>query len=148
MRSEDPPVTDASPPAKWTPGMKSPNPAGRPKGIIDRRQKLLAGFADEAPAIQRVVIAAALEGDMQAASLVLSRIAPPLKAQSERVEFTLDADVPLSEQAVQILQSVSVGKLDAETAKTLIGCIQSVAGIRAVEDLESRILILEARQVT
>ena len=24
----------------WTPGMKSPNPAGRPKGIVDKRVRL------------------------------------------------------------------------------------------------------------
>jgi hypothetical protein len=139
--------TNATPPAKWVPGMKSPNPAGRPKGIVDRRQKLQAAFADDAPAIARVVVAAALEGDMQAANIALARVAPPLRAQAERVEFELSPDRPLSEQAAQILLAVSEGKLDAETARTLIGCIESVGRVRAVEDLESRIIILEAKQV-
>lgn len=134
-------------PTRWVPGMKSPNPGGRPKGIIDRRQKLLSGFADEAPEITRVVIDAAKAGDMQAASLVLSRIAPPLKARAESVQFELSRGVPLSEQAAQILQAVAEGKVDPETGKTLIGCIQSVAGIRAVEELEQRIVVLEMRQV-
>jgi hypothetical protein len=40
---------------------------------------------------------------------------------------------------------VSEGKLDADTSKTLIGCIQSVVGVRAVEDLEGRIALLEAK---
>ncbi len=84
---------------------------------------------------------------MQAAGLVLSRIAPALKQQAERVEFELDPDRPLAEQAQQILQAVAEGKVDPETGKTLIGCIQSVAGIRAVEELEQRIIILEAKQV-
>lgn len=100
---------------------------------------------DDAPAIARVVIDAALEGDMQAASLVLSRVAPALKQQAERVQFDLSPDVPLSEQARQILQAVADGKVDSETAKTLIGCIQSVANISAVEELEARLAALESR---
>lgn len=134
-------------PTRWVPGIPSPNPKGRPKGIVDKRKKLQAALADDAQAIIAKVVAQALEGDMQAANIVLARIAPPLKAQSERVQFELLPDRPLSDQAHQILLAVSQGRLDAETARTLIGCIQSVAGIRAVEDLEARILILEARPV-
>ena len=131
----------------WSPGMKSPNPLGRPKGIIDKRQKLQAAFADDAVAIAKVVIGLALAGDMQAANIALARIAPPLRAQAERVQFELHDDVPLSSQARQILQAVADARIDADTAKLLIGCLQSVAGIKAVEDLESRLAILEAKAV-
>lgn len=131
----------------WTPGCRSPNPAGRPKGVLDKRTRITQALMDDAPAIARVVIDAALEGDIQAASLVLSRVAPALKQQAERVQFELSPDVPLSEQAQQILQAVADGKVDAETGKTLIGCISSVAGIKATEELEQRIILLEARQV-
>jgi hypothetical protein len=127
--------------------MRSPNPGGRPRGIIDKRTKVTQALMDDAPAVTRVVIEAALAGDMQAAGLVLSRIAPPIRAQAERVQFTLSKDRPLSDQAHEILIAVSEGKLDAETAKTLITCIQAVSGIRAVEDLESRLAILEAKAV-
>lgn len=136
-----------APPTRWVPGMPSPNRAGRPKGIADRRTRLTKALEDDAPEIIRVVIDAAKSGDMQAANICLARLTPPLKAQSERVQFELSPDRPLSEQAHQILVGVSEGKLDAETARTLIGCIQSVAGIRAVEDLEQRIVVLEMRQV-
>lgn len=134
-------------PARWYPGMPSPNKAGRPRGILDRRQKLQNAFADDAVAIAKVVVDRALEGDMQAANIALARIAPPLKPQAERVAFELDPDRPLSEQANQILIGVAEGKLDADTARTLIACIQSVSGIRAVEDLEQRLILLEARQI-
>jgi hypothetical protein len=125
--------------------MKSPNPKGRPRGIIDKRQRLQNAFADEAVAIAKVVVDAALAGDMQAAGIALARLAAPLKAVAERVEFALDPHRPLSEQANQILQAVAEGKVDPDTGKTLIGCIQSVAGIRAVEELEGRIVLLEAK---
>ena len=130
----------------WQKGV-SANPAGRPKGIIDKRQKLQNAFFDDAVAIAKVVIGKALEGDMQAANIALSRIAPPLRPQAERVQFELRDDVPLSTQARQILQAVADAKLDGDTAKLLIGCIQSVAGIRAVEDLEERLTLLEAKAV-
>jgi hypothetical protein len=127
--------------------MKSPNPAGRPKGIVDRRSKVTEALADDAPAVARVVIDAALEGDMQAASLVLSRVAPPLKANAERVQFALDPNLPLADQAQQILAAIAEGKVDPDTGKTLIGCIQTLSGIHAVEELEGRIIILEAKAV-
>lgn len=131
----------------WVKNGPSPNPRGRPPGIVDKRQKLQNAFADEAVAIAKVVISAALDGDMQAANIALARLAAPLKAQAERVQFELSRDAPLSEQASQILVAVSEGKLDAETGRTLIGCIQAVSGIKAVEELEHRLIILEARSV-
>jgi len=140
-------MTDVPKPTRWAAGMKSPNPSGRPKGIIDKRQKLQAAFADDAVAIAKVVVERAKEGDMQAAGIALARLMAPLKAQSERVEFELNPEVPLSEQAAQILLAVSEGKLDAETARTLIACVHSVSSIRSIEELEQRIIILEAKQV-
>jgi len=141
-------MADASPPARWTPGMKSPNPKGRPPGIVDKRQKLQNAFADEAVAVAKVVISKALEGDMQAAGIALARLAAPLKAVAERVQFELDASLPLAAQAKQILAAVAEGKVDPETGKTLIACLSSVASIEAVAELESRIVLLEAKAVS
>jgi hypothetical protein len=127
---------------------QSGNPSGRPKGIVDKRMKVTKALADDAPAVARVVLDAALEGDMQAANIVLSRIAPPIKAQAERVQFELSPDLSLAQQAQQVMQAVADGLVDPETGKTLIACLQSVAGIAAVEALESRVVLLEARPVT
>jgi len=128
--------------------MKSPNPKGRPPGIVDKRQKLQNAFADEAVAVAKVVISKALEGDMQAAGIALARLAAPLKAVAERVQFELDASLPLAAQAKQILAAVAEGKVDPETGKTLIACLSSVASIEAVAELESRIVLLEAKAVS
>lgn len=136
---------DAARPGRWTKGMPSPNKFGRPPGIIDKRQKLQNAFADDAVAIVKVCIGKALEGDMQAANICLARISPPLKAQAERIQFELSGDAPLSGQAQQILQAVADGKVDAETGRVLIGCIQAVAGIKSIEELEHRILVLEEK---
>ena len=71
--------------------------------------------------------------------MVLQRLSPPLRARAEKVTFQLTPDAPLSEQAAQILQAVSDGQIDPDTGKLLIDCIQSVAGIRAVDELEARL---------
>jgi len=131
----------------WTPGMKSPNPSGRPKGIKDRRQKLQQAFADDANKLIRVVLDAALEGDMQAANIALARIAPPLKAQTERVQFELDPDRSTAEQAQQVMDAIAAGEVDPDTGKMLIDCLRSVAGIKATEELEQRIIMLEAKAI-
>lgn len=134
-------------PTKWERGMASPNPLGRPKGVPDKRTKVTRALMDDAPAVARVVIDAAMEGDMQAAGLVLSRCAPVIKAQAERVQFELNKDAPLAEQARQIMQAVANGEVDPDTGRILIGCLNAVAGIEAVTELEQRIIELEAREV-
>jgi hypothetical protein len=138
---------DTPAPGRWVKGMPSPNPNGRPVGVLDKRSRVTKALMEDAPAIARVVIDKALEGDMQAAGLVLARVAPAIKQQAEKVEFDLSPDRPLGEQAQQILQAVAAGQVDPETGRTLITCIQSVAGIQAIENLESRIIMLEAKQI-
>ncbi|XBQ15173.1 MAG: DUF5681 domain-containing protein [Oceanicaulis sp.] len=134
-------------PGKWVKGMESPNPAGRPKGSGSKRDKIAQALNDDGPAVARVVIDAALAGDIQAAGLVLSRISPPKKAQADKVEFALDSDAPLAEQARQIMQAVADGNVDPDTARVLIGCLNAVAGIEAVAELEARIITLEGKAV-
>lgn len=131
----------------WVPGGPSPNPKGRPPGIVDKRTKVTQALADDAPEITRVVIEAAKAGDLQAASLVLSRVCPPLKANAERVQFELDPTLPLADQAKQILAAIADGKVDPETGRTLINCLASVANIEAIADLEARLVLLECKAV-
>ena len=61
------------PGGRWQKG-QSGNPAGRPKGALSKRDKIAQALSDDGPAVARVVIDAALSGDMQAAGLVLSRV--------------------------------------------------------------------------
>jgi hypothetical protein len=91
----------ASTPGRWVKGMPSPCPTGRPKGILDKRSRVTKALMEDAPAIARVVIDKALDGDMQAAGLVFARVAPAIKQQAEKVEFDLSPDRPLGEQAQQ-----------------------------------------------
>lgn len=131
-----------TPPRGWQPG-QSGNPKGRPIGSRNKKNIIAEEFAKDGSAVARVVMDAALAGDMQAANMVLQCLSPPLRARAEKVTFQLTPDAPLSEQAAQILQAVSDGQIDPDTGKLLIDCIQSVAGIRAVDELEARLAALE-----
>ena len=132
------------PPKGWQPG-QSGNPRGRPVGSRNKKNVIAEEFEKDGSAVARVVMDAALEGDMQAANMVLQRLSPPLRARAEKVTFELSPDAPLHEQANQVLASVAEGAIDPETGKLLIDCIQSVAGIRAVDELEARLIALEEK---
>ncbi|HBO0351172.1 TPA: DUF5681 domain-containing protein [Pseudomonas aeruginosa] len=132
------------PPKGWQPG-QSGNPKGRPVGSRNKKNVIAEEFEKDGSAVARVVMDAALEGDMQAANMVLQRLSPPLRARAEKVTFELTPDAPLHQQANQVLASVAEGAIDPETGKLLIDCIQSVAGIRAVDELEARLIALEEK---
>lgn len=132
--------------AKWIKGMPSPNPSGRPKGILDKRTRVTQTLMDDAPDIARVVIDAALAGDIQAASLVLSRVAPVLRAQTALTEFPFDATMPVVQQVEQVLQAIASGKVAPDVGKQIIEAISALSAVRAVEELETRLLALEEKQ--
>ncbi|PLP98812.1 DUF5681 domain-containing protein [Cupriavidus pauculus] len=130
----------------WKKGGASPNPFGRPKGVIDKRMRVTQALADDAPSIARVVIDAALDGDIQAASLVLSRVAPALKAQAERVTFSFDAQAPLTQQVEQVLQAIADGHVAPDMGKQIIESISALAGVRQIDELEARLVALEGKR--
>jgi hypothetical protein len=130
----------------WKRGMTSPNPNGRPRGIVDKRTKVSQALMDDAPAVARVVIDAALAGDVQAAALVLSRVTPALRAQTERVEFDFDASAPITQQVEYVLQAIADGKVAADVGKQIIEAISALGAVRAVEELERRLQALEDKQ--
>ena len=140
---------DNSPPKgspNWKKGMKSPNPAGRPKGIDDRRTKMTQTILEDVTAILRVVKENALNGDTAAAALLLSKVMPSLRSQAERVEFEYDATAPISKQVESVLDAVAKGLVAPDVAKAIVETIGTLSQIRATEELEARIAALEERQ--
>lgn len=131
---------------RWVKG-QSGNPKGRPPGRPDARTKVTQALMGDAPAIARVVIDAALEGDLQACNIVLSRIAPALKAQAERVAFDFDATAPLTQQIEAVLEAIATGAVAPDIGREIISALGTLADARAVADLEARIITLEAKQI-
>lgn len=131
----------------WRPGMRSPNPAGRPRGIVDKRVKIAQQMLDDAQGIVGVMIEKAMEGDSAAAALVLSRVLPALRSQSEKVCFPFDASAPVGQQVEQVLAAIAEGVVAPDVGKQIIEAIGALASVRATEELEQRIVMLEAKAI-
>ncbi len=132
---------------KWVKGMKSPNPAGRPPGIKERKAKIHERMLDQAGAVIDVMLQKALEGDSAAAALVVNRVLPVLRPQSEKVSFTLDVDQPISRQVEQVLAAVAKGDVAPDVGKKIVETVQALGNVRTIEDLEQRIAALEGKRI-
>lgn len=127
----------------WQSGV-SGNPRGRPPGRPDRRLLATQQMLDEMRNIVAVLISKALEGDTGAASVVLSKVMPSLKAQSQCVDFPLDTDAPASVQVAQVLDAIASGALAPDVGRLIIDSVKALAECKSVETLEGRIEALEA----
>lgn len=130
----------------WEKGMSSPNPSGRPRGIVDKRMRLNQALLNDAHAILKVVIANALDGDTAAAALALSKVMPSMKAQAERVQFNFDSNAPLAEQVAAVLQAIADGEVSADVGKQIIEAIGALGAMRQIDELEARLAALEGRK--
>jgi hypothetical protein len=127
----------------WKPGCESPNPSGRPKGLPDKRLLATQQMLDEMRNIVAVLVGRALEGDTNAASIVLSKVMPSVKAQAEKVQFDFDPNAPASEQVASVLSAVGAGLLAPDVARLICDSIGTLATIKTTEQLEARIVALE-----
>ena len=65
----------------------SGNPAGRPKGIKDKRHRYAESIDSMIPQVLDCVYQKALAGDMTAARMLLDRTLPNKRPEQERVEI-------------------------------------------------------------
>ena len=131
----------ATPPKPWQPG-QSGNPKGRPPGRGQSAQ-FREALASKLPEVLQAVVQAACAGDMQAARLVLDRCLPALKPLEATIEGLALPTGTLTQQATDILASVSRGEVAPGQAAQLIGAIGAVAKIAEFDELTARIEALE-----
>lgn len=123
----------------------SGNKAGRPKGIVDRRVAFRQDLEKHGDDLFKVAVEHALAGDMQALRLCLERISPPVKSESDPVQFDLQGDT-LSAKAESVLEAAASGQICVDSARKLIGAISDLGRIIEVDQLEARLAQLERLQ--
>lgn len=127
---------------KWKPG-QSGNPKGKPKGV-GSVQKLREEIGEQIPAIINQLLAAAKNGDVQAARLLLERVLPPLKAVEQASPLTL-SDGSLTEQGRAVLAAVGAGELAPGQGAQLITAIGSLARVSEIDEIAARLAALEEK---
>ena len=135
-------TTRKPPAAAWKPG-QSGNPKARPAGTGEVG-KLRAAIAKRVPDLLDAMLAKALDGDVGAARLLLERAIAPLKAIEQTQALALP-DGTLTAQGRAVLRSVADGVLAPSQGAALLGAIGTLARVTELDELESRIAALEAR---
>jgi len=100
---------------------QSGNPAGRPRGIVNRATALAQNLLSErAEGIARKVIELAEEGDMAAIRVCMERLVPPIKHQPVAVELPpIEKPADSVEALASIAAAVAAGDLTAAEAAEL-----------------------------
>ena len=124
----------------WQSG-KTGNPAGRPKGLRDKRALLRYKLTRNLPAILKTLTDAAKGGDIQAAKLILERTLPALKSTAETLTLP-GADTPAS-QGRTVLGACAQGDITPDEAATLMQALAAQGRLVEVEDLAQRVGALE-----
>ena len=119
------------------------NPAGRPVGIVDRRNRVAKAFDHEFDAIGAALVSAAKGGDVAAMALYLSRVEPPLRPKGELTPFALDTSQSLVSQAGQVVQAVADGHLSVDAAQALLACLNTYVQLVQHAELDLRLQALE-----
>lgn len=125
-----------------------PGTSGNPGGRNPRLHALREMLASRSAEVIESVLFFAIQGDMQAARLVLERVVPPLRGSNQLLELPELA----SAQTVQarcdaIVQAVATGRLPADIAQTLLTALASVAQLTELEELKARLAALEAKEL-
>jgi len=110
---------------KFTKG-QSGNPAGRPKGIKDRRSALREKLLPHADQLIDMVVAYAKAGDPTAMRIVFERMLPPLKEEPVFMELpAIDGVQDCATAQAAVLAAVAAGELLPSIARILTDLIDA-----------------------
>ena len=122
----------------------SGNPAGRPKGIKDKRHFYAESIDAMIPQVLESVYQKALAGDMTAARMLLDRTLPSKRPEQECVEIQHSGNI--ASDAQNVLRSVLDGEVSPDVGASLLSSMTSVLKAIEVEDLAKRIEALEGQK--
>lgn len=119
---------------QFKPG-KSGNPAGRPKGIKDRRVALREKLLPHADQLIEMVTTFAKSGDMAAMKIVMDRIIPPLKEEHIRVAIPkIESAADCTQAQADVVNAVASGDMLPSEGQAISSLIE--AQRRAFETTE------------
>ena len=119
----------------------SGNPAGRPRGIKDKRHYYAESIESMIPQVLESIYQKALAGDMTAARMLLDRSLPSKRPEQECVEIQHSGNI--ASDAQNVLKSVLDGEVSPDVGASLLSSMTSVLKAIEVEDLAKRIEALE-----
>lgn len=128
---------------RFQPGV-SGNPKGRPRGAGEI-SKLRASIAAHVPNIIKALVGRALEGDPQAAKLLLERAVPALKPVDLGIALPVAAGT-LTEQGEAIMRAVAGGAITPDQGRSLLAGLDALARLRESDDFERRLARMEGAQ--
>ena len=123
----------------------SGNPRGRPfmpKGLADLRRLI----AKDARTVIQKLLDLALEGDVQAAKLLIERTIPVYKPTEYPVAIDLNPTDDLTTQGRAVVAGLTDGTLAPGQAGQLLQGLGALARLIEVDQLEKRIAALESKQ--
>lgn len=134
-------------PGPFQPGA-SGNPAGRPKGALNRSTvAAMALLEGEAEALTRRAVDLALGGDTVALRLCLERLVAPVKDRPiQPGAVTLPPVEPgsVARAVASIVEAVAAGNLSPSEGQALAGLFDAHRKAIEIEDFERRLAALES----
>ena len=100
-------------------------------------------ISEHVPAILQRLTQQALEGDVQAARVLLERAVPALRAAEQVTPLTLP-DGTLTEQGRAVLRSVAAGELGPQQGAQLVAAIGALARVEELDEVKRRLDAIEA----
>jgi hypothetical protein len=124
---------------------QSGNPAGRPRGIVNRATVLAQNLLSErVEGIARKVIELAEEGDMAAIRVCMERLVPPIKHQPVAVELPpIEKPADSVEAMASIAAAVAAGDLTAAEAAELAKVVDVYVRALDSKGFDERLSALE-----
>ena len=119
----------------------SGNPAGRPKGIQDKRTEIRDLLKPHAPALVEKAVQLALQGEQTALKLCLDKVMPSLKPVSEPVSINNTGN--LSDTGRSVINDVFSGAINTDTGYELLRSLQIQANLEEFTAIEERLTALE-----
>ena len=106
--------------------------------------KLRTAIAKHVPTIIEKLTAAALQGDVSAARLLLERVIPPLKAAEQAAPLALP-DGTLTDQGRAVLGAVAAGTLAPGQGAALLAGIGTLGRVVELDEIDRRVAALEGK---